>query len=295
MRILIAGCGYVGQATAVLFHDAGWQVEGWTASAESAEELSAEPYEVIAVDISKRDQIVTRRDGFDAVIHCASSGGGGLDAYRAIYLQGARNLLDVFRHAILLFASSTSVYAQSDGSWVTESSPAEPIRETGRILRKTEETVLSHGGIVARLGGIYGPGRSFLLQKFLEGEALIDREHDHFVNQVHRDDIASALFLLVNQTLQPPFRAGITKPKIFNVVDDCPILQSECYAWLAAHLSRPLPPAGTFRQKRKRSDSSKRVSNAKLRRLGWKPRYPTFQDAMKESILPPIAGLNVEG
>ncbi len=114
MRILIAGCGYVGQATAVLFQDAGWQVEGWTASAESAEELSAEPYEVIAVDISKRDQIVTRRDGFDAVIHCASSGGGGLDAYRAIYLQGARNLLDVFRHAIHTAESLLGSAASTD-------------------------------------------------------------------------------------------------------------------------------------------------------------------------------------
>ena len=35
-RILIAGCGYVGQATADLFHAAGWDVEGWTASEESA-------------------------------------------------------------------------------------------------------------------------------------------------------------------------------------------------------------------------------------------------------------------
>ena len=34
-RILIAGCGYVGQAAADLYHAAGWAVEGWTRSAES--------------------------------------------------------------------------------------------------------------------------------------------------------------------------------------------------------------------------------------------------------------------
>src|SRR5437667_11004173 len=39
-RILIAGCGYVGQATADLFHAAGWTVEGWTRSADSAAKLS---------------------------------------------------------------------------------------------------------------------------------------------------------------------------------------------------------------------------------------------------------------
>ncbi len=32
-RVLIAGCGYVGTATADLFQAAGWEVEGWTHSA----------------------------------------------------------------------------------------------------------------------------------------------------------------------------------------------------------------------------------------------------------------------
>ncbi len=74
----------------------------------------------------------------------------------------------------MLFTSSTSVYAQRDGSWVTEESETKPARETGRILLETEEFVLGHGGIVARLAGIYGPGRSALLSKFLAGEAIID-------------------------------------------------------------------------------------------------------------------------
>ena len=58
-----------------------------------------------------------------------------------------------FPQALLLFTSSTSVYAQRDGEWVTEESAAEPDNETGRILRTTEELILDRGGIVARLGG----------------------------------------------------------------------------------------------------------------------------------------------
>ena len=52
-RVLIAGCGYVGAATADLFQAAGWEVEGWTRSPESAAQLSAKPYAVHAIDISK--------------------------------------------------------------------------------------------------------------------------------------------------------------------------------------------------------------------------------------------------
>ncbi len=276
-RILIAGCGYVGQATADLFLAAGWTVEGWTRSAESAAKLSAKPYPVYAVDVADRAHVYARAGTFDAVIHCASSGGGGLDAYRQIYLNGARSLLDRFAGSKVLFTSSTSVYAQRDGSWVTEKSETQPARETGRILLETEQLVLAQGGIVARLAGIYGPGRSALLSKFLAGEAIIDPENDRFINQVHRDDIATALFLLLDRPL--PAR------EIYNVVDDQPILQSECYRWLAAKLNRPIPPMGRSTAAPKRGASKKRVSNARLRHLGWIPRYPTFAEAMEKSIL----------
>ena len=276
-RILIAGCGYVGQATADLFHAAGWTVEGWTRSAESAAKLCAKPYPVYAINVADRDQVYARDGMLDAVIHCASSGGEGIDAYRQVYLNGARSLLDRFAGSKVIFTSSTSVYAQRDGSWVTEKSETKPARETGRILLETEQLVLAQGGVVARLAGIYGPGRSALLSKFLAGSAIIDPENDRFINQVHRDDIATALFLLLDRP--SPAR------EIYNVVDDQPILQSECYRWLAAKLNRPIPPMGRSTAAPKRGASNKRVSNARLRHLGWIPRYPTFAAAMEKSIL----------
>ena len=283
-RILIAGCGYIGQAAADLFHAAGWVVEGWTRSAESAASLSAKPYPVRVVDVSQADQVAEcgpAAAGFDALVHCASSSGGDAEMYRKVYLDGARNLLETFPGSKLLFTSSTSVYAQRDGSWVTEESETKPMRETSRILLETESLVLASGGIVARLAGIYGPGRSVLLSKFLAGTAMIDPENDRFVNQVDRDDIAAALFLLLSR------EAEIAQ--VYNVVDDQPILQSECYRWLAQRLNRALPPIGRSTQQRKRGDSNKRVSNAKLRALGWTARYPTFPEAMNKSILPSFA------
>jgi len=280
-RILIAGCGYVGQAAADLYHAAGWAVEGWTRSAESVATLSSKPYPICEVDISRRAKVAERRKTFDAVIHCASSSGGDAEMYRQVYLDGARNLLETFPGSKLLFTSSTSVYAQRDGSWVTEESETKPTRETSQILLETERSVLANGGIVARLAGIYGPGRSALLTKFVEGTAIIDAENDRFVNQVHRDDIAAAFFLLLSRKAEGA--------QIYNVVDDQPILQSECYRWLAQRLNRPLPSIGRSTQERKRGDSNKRVSNAKLRAPGWTPRYPKFADGMEESVLPSFA------
>jgi nucleoside-diphosphate-sugar epimerase len=277
-RILIAGCGYVGQAAADLFCDGGWEVEGWVRSPESTAMLSRKRYPVYAVDIADRAEVCGRAGMFDAVVHCASSRGGDAGIYRRIYLNGSRNLLDRVVGTAILFTSSTSVYAQKDGSWVTEESETKPARETGQILLETENLVLTRGGIVARLAGIYGPGRSALLSNFLSGKAVVDPENDRFVNLAHRDDIAAALFLLLDRQLQGN--------QIYNVVDDQPIRQSECYCWLAERLNRPPPPVGKSTSGGKRGDSNKRVSNAKLRRIGWMPRYPTFAEAMEKSILP---------
>jgi len=251
-------------------------------SKESAARLSVKPYSIRVLDVSQRGEVAKRAGVFDAVIHCASSRGGDAEAYRQIYLNGARHLLETFPKAKILFTSSTSVYAQRDGSWVTEESETKPLRDTGRILLEVEKLVFEKGGIIARLAGIYGPRRSALLSKFLNGTATIDPNNDRFVNQAHRDDIASALFLLVNREAQE-------SAQIYNVVDDEPILQSECYGWLARRLNRSLPSIGKSEQPRKRGDTNKRVSNAKLHQLGWTPDYPTFRDAIEKSILPGFA------
>jgi nucleoside-diphosphate-sugar epimerase len=277
-RILIAGCGYVGEAAANAFHERGWEVEGWTATVESAAKLSDRPYAVRAVDVADRDAVSGSPGGFDVVIQCVSSRGGDEEEYRRLYFEGAKNLLRAFPDAALLFTSSTSVYPQTDGSVVDENSPAEPPHEKGRILRETEELVRAAGGIVARLGGIHGPHRSFFLTRLLEGRTPLEG-NNRLINQVHRDDIVSALLLLAD-------RRADCRGEIFNVVADEPVKASAAYEWLSTRLKRPLVSDAADARPRRRGESNKQVSNGKLRALGWAPRYPTFESAMMESILP---------
>ena len=276
-KILIAGCGYVGQEVADLFHASGWNVEGWTKS----EPKIVRPYPIRSVDLTDARQVADAGGEFDAIVHCASTRGGDAETYQRIYFGAVNNLFKTFPKSSILFTSSTSVYGQQNGEWVTEESETEPSRETSRILLETEKLVLKNDGVVIRLAGIYGPGRSALLDKFRDGRTGVEK--DYFVNQVHRDDIASAILLL----LGGPNRAA----GIFNVSDGNPILVNDCYRWLAAKIGAPkFSPGAIPPQSRKRGDTNKRVSNAKLRELGWKPRYPTFAEGMAKSVLP-AAGL----
>ena len=285
-RILIAGCGYVGLATAHLFQSAGWAVEGWTATKASADRISEDLEMTRMVDLTSSEAVKSAADAVDVVIHCASTKGGVADDYRRIYFEGTKNLLSALPDAYFLFTSSTSVYAQTDQSWVTEESPADPIVETARILRETEELVLAHGGKVARLAGVYGPGRSHLLRTFLDGTAKTSDDDDRFLNQIHRDDAASALRFVISRDHEI---GSATGPAIFNVTDDRPKRRHDCFRWLAGELEQPFPLAGSD-PPRRRGHGNKRVSNKKLRALGWIPRYPTFEVGMRESVIPSLAG-----
>jgi nucleoside-diphosphate-sugar epimerase len=102
---------------------------------------------------------------------------------------------------------------------------------------------------------------------------------DRFINQVHRDDIVLGLLLLAQRRVD-------CRGQIFNVVGDKPITASEAYGWLQARLGSIAPATSAPTRARKRGESNKQVSNRKLRALGWQPRYPNFEIAMSESILP---------
>jgi len=126
------GCGYVGEATADLFHSAGWDVEGWVHSKESSARLSVKPYSIRVIDVSQRGEVLTRGSIRCSDPLCQLACG---DAEPMSDLPQRRaSSLETFPKAKILFTSSTSVYAQRDGSWVTEESETKPLRDTGRIF-----------------------------------------------------------------------------------------------------------------------------------------------------------------
>lgn len=282
--LLIAGCGYLGQALARMALEQGREVLGLCQRDESARALRKEGIPARAASLTDAAALMELAREWPvktAVVHCAASGrGGGSDAYRAVYLDGMRNLRAAFpASSRVLFTSSTSVYAQTDGSVVDEDSPAEPDRETGRVLCAAEDETLTAGGTAVRLAGLYGPGRSVLLRNFLAGESVIDVRTEppatpdgRWVNQIHRDDAARALLLLLD--------CEAARGQVFNAADSTPMLQRTIYSELARRFSRPLPPVAAPDGGRKRGWTHKRVDAARLRSLGWEPVFPSWFDAL---------------
>jgi nucleoside-diphosphate-sugar epimerase len=277
MTILIAGCGYLGEHLARRLLGSGHRVVGVSRSPDSAARLTAAGITCVAGDLGDK-RFVGSLPPADAVVHCAASGrGGGPAEYRRVYVDGCRHLLDARQPGQFVFTSSTSVYPQTDGSWVTEFAPADPAAPLARLLREAEDGVLEAGGCVLRLAGLYGPSRSVLLQRFLLGEAAIDvlpgdpaATDGRWINQIHRDDAAAAVGFALDRGL-----CGV-----FNTADGTPLSQRAIYTDLARRFDRPVPAPAPPDAARKRAWTHKRVSSAKLVAAGWRPRFPSWFDAL---------------
>lgn len=279
MSVLIVGCGYVGVPLGAELVRLGHEVFGLRRNRMAEAELTAAGIQPLTGDVTRPETLASLPPQFDWVVNCVAAGGGA-ENYRSVYLQGTRNLIEWFAPnppGKFVYTSSTSVYAQNDGSEVNESSPAEPLADASKILAETENCLQAAVGarqfpaVILRVAGIYGPDRGHWFKQFLKNEATLEDAGARFLNMIHRDDVVGCLIAALN---------GGKPGEIYNAVDDEPVSQLHFFEWLAGTLNKPMPPSVPVNPDavRRRGVTSKRVSNHKLKQeLGYSFKYPTFR------------------
>jgi len=264
----------------------GHEVFGLRLTSSADAEMKAAGIIPLTADITRLPDLQKLPGAFEWVINTVSSTRGGTEEYRQVYLQGTRNLIAWLTPAPprkFLYTSSTSVYGQTDGSLVDESSPAIPASATSQVLLETEQVLLraaetGFASIILRVAGIYGLGRGYWFQKFVRGEATIAGEGERILNMIHREDLVGVIVAALQDG-----RPG----EIYNAVDDEPVAQIDFFRWLSEALGKPMPPfsAQAEEMSRKRGLTNKRISNRKLKReIGYNFRYPTFREGLRAQI-----------
>ena len=187
------------------------------------------------------------------------------------------------------YLSTTGVYGDRDGGWVSEDDAPRPGEERSERRLAAERAWLAFGRAhgmpvhIFRLAGIYGPGRN-VLDRLRDGTARRIVKPGQVFSRIHVDDVAGAL------------RASIARPKagrIYNVADDEPAAQDDVVGFAAGLLGIAPPPEEPFESAalsplaRSFYAGCRRVRNERIRsELGVTLRYPTYREGLRSLAAP---------
>ena len=277
MTVLIAGCGDLGTEVGLRFAAAGHEVVGLRRSPEKL------PVEIRGMFADLSQAVPELPEDVDIVVVAIAADTSTEEAYRAAYLNGVKNVLDgLERQSIvprrILFVSSTAVYKDSGGAVVDESTPTEPTRFSGRVLVEAEELLFSRTrgtqtqSISLRLGGIYGPGRTRLIDQVRSEKAVIPAQPRH-TNRVHRDDAAAMILHLTTMEAAPD--------SVYVGVDDLAAEMGDVMRFLASEIGCPEPPTAAPGKASDAGPGDKRCSNKRLRATGFQLTFPTYKEGYR--------------
>jgi len=278
LKILLAGCGDIGSALGVRLMAQGHDVIG----------LKRRPPEIsgsiryFAGDVCNAASLDHLANDIDLIVYTVTPDRRDPEAYQAVYERGLQTLLDKFaqQHNTpqWFFVSSTSVYGHNDGSWVDETSETLPEAHNGQILLAAERLIMkqSSKNLVIRFSGIYGPGRTRLLEIAKRGKE-IQHTPPYYTNRIHRDDCVGVLLYVLQQKL-----AGTKLEPCYLASDDEPVPMWEVISWLARELD--------FEQPRKRNEDpnapqNKRCCNKRIKALGYRFEYPGYRDGYRKIVM----------
>lgn len=191
----------------------------------------------------------------------------------------ARAFAGACRDCRVVYLSTTGVYGDRGGDWVNEASAPSPAGPRGERRLRAEadwRAVTAHTAI-ARLPGIYGPGRS-ALDRVRDGSARRIVKSGQFFSRIHVNDLAAGLEALIN--------AG-TPEGVYHFADDEPTPPETPIAFAAGLLDVEAPPIERFEDAelspmaRSFYAESKRVASAITRaRLDWAPQFPSYREGL---------------
>lgn len=271
-RNLIVGCGYLGRRVAARWLAAGKRVAALTRGSAAA--LAALGVEPVAGDVLDPPSLGAL-PGAATVLYAVGMDRSAGKSMRDVYVGGLANVLDHLPpFDRFIYVSSTGVYGQTDGGWVSEESPTEPTEESGKVVLEAERLLKSRvpNATVLRFAGMYGPDRLLRKQPVLKGEPLVG-DASRWLNLIHIDDGADAVVALDSHA---------TTGETYNVADDEPVQRQTFYTLLAELLGAPL---AKFEHRDELGTPNRRVSNAKLRgTIGWRPTFSSCRAGLPHAV-----------
>ncbi|MGW8229046.1 MAG: SDR family oxidoreductase [Gammaproteobacteria bacterium] len=280
-RIIITGCGYIGQRLASQLLHQGKNVIGYVSSKNSLDTCKQRniPCEIINLDRPVAHLDLTAQPVAYLVPPPRT---GKIDTRMANFLSA----IEKQPPSKFVLISTTGVYGNCNGAWVDESTPVNPgvDRAFRRVDAEQQAQQFCHRLkiplVILRVPGIYGPGR-VPLARIMRGLPIVRKQDSPFTNRIHAYDLVN----ICEEALLNPTIAGI-----YNVTDGHPSTMYDYITGVASAMNLPLPPVISLQQAQHQLSEgmlsylaeSRRIDNSKLLKdFTLNLRYPDLQSGLK--------------
>ena len=277
-KVLIFGGGFSGQHLAKVIRRLGADVLC------SRRDISKDGADFVFDSTTKRLPPDSVLENVTHVISCIPPSKNGGDPVLNNFSQKLKNMSLKW----VGYLSTTGVYGDYKGDWVTEKNLTNPKQERS-IRRLACEKQWQSMGLplqILRLPGIYGPGRS-TLDLIQKKESKMITKKGQVFSRIHIDDIACATIHLIHL-----FAKGIN-PEIINIADNLPATNVEVMTYAANILKMPLPKVDSFENASRNMspmalsfwEENRKVSNTILcQTLGYDLIHPTYKSGLKDCL-----------
>lgn len=279
---LIFGFGYSAKFLAKRLVTQGFRVIGTRRALKGEEGSLEEGVELILFNSPKLKDYLTQATHL--LVSTPPSSNNGQDPVLLNYRELIKQ--NVFNLDWVGYLSSTSVYGDYQGQWVSEDSPCIPHSPSGIARLKAENDWLQYSSEnhlplhVFRLAGIYGPGRS-VLERIRAGKKYSVLKEGQVFGRMHIEDIVSTLLASIEGSGSPL--------SLYNLCDDEPASTAEVDLYATSLMGRAPLPIVSFSEadlspmEKEFYSNNRRVSNAKIKKeLGVKLNYPSYREGLKQ-------------
>ncbi|TNF35346.1 MAG: SDR family oxidoreductase [Gammaproteobacteria bacterium] len=287
-KVMIVGCGYIGQRVARQLQRKGVPVTGFVNSQSSLDLCHQQQIDCHLFDLDKAwDSGYPYMDFSSSVIlYTVPPQPAGEEDLRM------RHFLELLRQHIpkkLVLISTTGVYGDCGGQWIDESTPLNPVVDRARRRFSSEQQAQTYcqnnhvALIILRVPGIYGPGK-FPLERIRKGLPVVREQDSPFSNRIHAADLVT----ICVKAIEDDAIQGI-----YNCADGHPTTMFDYFMKVARAHGLPEPPAISLEQaKRELSpgmlsymEESRRIGNAKLLRdFHITLQYPDLDAGLAECV-----------
>ena len=274
--VFIVGCGDIGDRIAGLCREKNVSVAGLVRSTESSERLQKAGIEPVQADLAKMSDLSTLPTTVATVFYLAPPPGDGESDPLIRHFLAAISAQTLPEKLVLL--STTAVYGDCQGEWISEIHPVNPQTARGRRRLDAEQAVQEWSAntgvpvVILRVGGIYGPGR-LPIERIKKGLPILHEAESPYTNRIHQDDLAQVCMAAAERG-----KSG----EVYNVSDGQPGTMSRYFKDIAQVYSLPMPPEISLEEAQQVMSAgmlsylkeSRRLDNSKMmRELGVVLRY----------------------